>query len=68
MKGGMNVYAHAEALIPPIEGRIQGFWDPIPVSLDKEEVVIDIVGDDEEVDRPVSTFGASMSGNFDLDP
>ncbi|KAF2554795.1 hypothetical protein F2Q68_00014391 [Brassica cretica] len=34
MKGGMNDHAHAEALIPPIDKRIQGFWDPIPVSPD----------------------------------
>uniref|UniRef100_A0A0D3DJS6 Uncharacterized protein n=1 Tax=Brassica oleracea var. oleracea TaxID=109376 RepID=A0A0D3DJS6_BRAOL len=32
MKDGMKDHAHAEALIPPIDGRIQGFWDPIPVS------------------------------------
>ena len=25
MKGGMKDHAHAEALIPPIDGRIQGF-------------------------------------------
>ncbi|KAF3498973.1 hypothetical protein DY000_02052560 [Brassica cretica] len=30
MKGGMKDHARAEALIPPIDGRIQGFWDPIP--------------------------------------
>ncbi|KAF3542715.1 hypothetical protein DY000_02006338 [Brassica cretica] len=35
MKGGMKDHARAEALIPPIDGRIQGFWDPIPaVSID----------------------------------
>ncbi|KAF3601498.1 hypothetical protein F2Q69_00038026 [Brassica cretica] len=32
MKGGMKDHAHAEAIIPPIDGKIQGFWDPIPVS------------------------------------
>ncbi|KAF3602921.1 hypothetical protein F2Q69_00036198 [Brassica cretica] len=31
MKGGMKDHARAEALIPPIDGRIQGFWDPIPI-------------------------------------
>ncbi|KAF3489397.1 hypothetical protein F2Q69_00052938 [Brassica cretica] len=36
MKGGMKDHARAEALIPPIDGRIQGFWDPIPVSPDTE--------------------------------
>uniref|UniRef100_A0A0D3ASP6 Uncharacterized protein n=1 Tax=Brassica oleracea var. oleracea TaxID=109376 RepID=A0A0D3ASP6_BRAOL len=29
MKGGMKDHARAEALIPPIDGRIQVFWDPI---------------------------------------
>ncbi|KAF3570232.1 hypothetical protein F2Q69_00058716 [Brassica cretica] len=38
MKDGMKDHAHAEALIPPIDGRIQGFWDPIPVSPDTEGV------------------------------
>ncbi|KAF3542813.1 hypothetical protein DY000_02008426 [Brassica cretica] len=32
MKGGMKDHAHAETIIPPIDGKIQGFWDPIPVS------------------------------------
>ncbi|KAF3555394.1 hypothetical protein F2Q69_00012971 [Brassica cretica] len=32
MKGGMNDHAHAEALIPPIDRRIFGFWDPILIS------------------------------------
>ncbi|KAF2536516.1 hypothetical protein F2Q68_00021212 [Brassica cretica] len=30
MKDCMKDHTHAEALIPPIDGRIQGFWDPIP--------------------------------------
>uniref|UniRef100_A0A0D3E8G6 Uncharacterized protein n=1 Tax=Brassica oleracea var. oleracea TaxID=109376 RepID=A0A0D3E8G6_BRAOL len=34
MKGGMKDYAHAEALIAPIDGRIQGFSNPVPVSPD----------------------------------
>ncbi|KAF3495885.1 hypothetical protein DY000_02053239 [Brassica cretica] len=38
MKDGKEDHAHAEALIPPIDGRIQGFWDPIPVSPDTEGV------------------------------
>ncbi|KAG5384698.1 hypothetical protein IGI04_036168 [Brassica rapa subsp. trilocularis] len=33
MKSGMNKRAHAEALIPPIDERIQGFMDSIPVPL-----------------------------------
>uniref|UniRef100_A0A0D3BU01 Uncharacterized protein n=1 Tax=Brassica oleracea var. oleracea TaxID=109376 RepID=A0A0D3BU01_BRAOL len=28
MKGGMKDHAHAETLISPIDGRIEGFWDP----------------------------------------
>nr|VDC97074.1 unnamed protein product [Brassica oleracea] len=57
MKGGMNDYAHAEALISPIDGRILGFWDPIPVSPDTEEVATEAAGYDEEVDCPVDAFG-----------
>uniref|UniRef100_A0A0D3DJQ8 Uncharacterized protein n=1 Tax=Brassica oleracea var. oleracea TaxID=109376 RepID=A0A0D3DJQ8_BRAOL len=38
MKSGRNERAHAEALIPPIDERIQGFWDSIPVSPDTEEI------------------------------
>ncbi|KAF3567932.1 hypothetical protein DY000_02014311 [Brassica cretica] len=34
MKGGMKDYAHAEALIAPIDGRIQGFSNPVLVSPD----------------------------------
>ncbi|KAF3500272.1 hypothetical protein F2Q69_00042112 [Brassica cretica] len=67
MEGGMKVHAHAEALIPPIDMRIQGFWDPIPVSPDTEEVATEVAGDDEEVDRPTDAFGASMSGSFNFD-
>uniref|UniRef100_A0A0D3D4H6 DUF1204 domain-containing protein n=1 Tax=Brassica oleracea var. oleracea TaxID=109376 RepID=A0A0D3D4H6_BRAOL len=33
MKGDMKDHAHAETLISPIDGKIQGFWDPIPVLL-----------------------------------
>ncbi|KAF2568634.1 hypothetical protein F2Q70_00026235 [Brassica cretica] len=51
MKGGMNDHAHAEALISSIDGRIQGFWDPIPVSPDTEEVATEVAGYDEEVIR-----------------
>uniref|UniRef100_A0A0D3CH53 Uncharacterized protein n=1 Tax=Brassica oleracea var. oleracea TaxID=109376 RepID=A0A0D3CH53_BRAOL len=64
MMGGMKDHAHAEALIAPINGRIQGFWDPIPVSPDTVEVTTEFAGDDEEVDRPADVFGASLSGNF----
>uniref|UniRef100_A0A0D2ZR15 Uncharacterized protein n=1 Tax=Brassica oleracea var. oleracea TaxID=109376 RepID=A0A0D2ZR15_BRAOL len=67
MKSGMNDHAHAEALISPIDGRIQGFWDLIPVSPDTEEVATEVAGYDEEVDCPADAFGASMSGGFNFD-
>ena len=66
MKDGMKEHAHAEALIPPIDGRIQGFWDPIPVSPDMEEVATEVSGDDEEVNYPADAFGASLSENFNF--
>uniref|UniRef100_A0A0D3BGM0 Uncharacterized protein n=1 Tax=Brassica oleracea var. oleracea TaxID=109376 RepID=A0A0D3BGM0_BRAOL len=67
MEGGMKDHAHAEALVSPIDGRIQRFWDPIPVSPDTEEVTTEVAGDDEEVDCPADAFGVSMSGEFDFD-
>ncbi|KAF3501616.1 hypothetical protein F2Q69_00041064 [Brassica cretica] len=69
MKDSMTDHTHAEALISPIDGRILGFWDPISVSPDTEEVATEAAGYDEEVDCPADAFGASMSGgfNFDLD-
>ncbi|KAF3575313.1 hypothetical protein F2Q69_00058720 [Brassica cretica] len=67
MKDGMKDHAHAEALIPPIDGRIQGFWDPIPISPDTEEVAIEVAGDDEEVKYPADVVRASLSGNFNFD-
>nr|VDD36522.1 unnamed protein product [Brassica oleracea] len=67
MKGGMNDHAHAETLISPIDGRIQGFWDPIPVFPDMEEVATEVAGYDEEVDCPAYAFEASMSGGFNFD-
>ncbi|KAL0826011.1 hypothetical protein Bca101_049688 [Brassica carinata] len=67
MKGGMEDHAHAEATIPPIDGKIQGFWDPIPVSPDTVETTTDFSGDDEEVNFPVDAFGASLSGSFNFD-
>ncbi|KAF3504647.1 hypothetical protein F2Q69_00041911 [Brassica cretica] len=67
MKGGMKDHAHAETLIPRIDGKIHGFWDPIPVSPDTAETTTDFAGDDEEVNYPADTFGASLSGNFNFD-
>ncbi|KAF3516613.1 hypothetical protein DY000_02061217 [Brassica cretica] len=67
MKDGMKNHAHAETLIPPIDGRIQGFWDPVPFSLDTVEATTEFAGDDEEVNCPADAFGASLSGNFNFD-
>ncbi|KAF3534954.1 hypothetical protein DY000_02040703 [Brassica cretica] len=67
MKDGMDDHAHAEELIPPIDKRIQGFRDPIPVSPDTEEIATEVAGDDEEVDYRGDAFGASMSENFNFD-
>uniref|UniRef100_A0A0D2ZZI2 Uncharacterized protein n=1 Tax=Brassica oleracea var. oleracea TaxID=109376 RepID=A0A0D2ZZI2_BRAOL len=67
MKGGMKDHAHAEAIIPPIDGKIQGFWDPVPVSPDTVETATDFAGDDEEVNFPADAFGTSLSGNFNFD-
>ncbi|KAF2574577.1 hypothetical protein F2Q70_00003145 [Brassica cretica] len=64
----MKDYAHAEALIAPIDGRIQGFWDPVLVSPDTVETTTEFAGDGKEVDRPADVFGASLSGNFYFDP
>ncbi|KAG5393235.1 hypothetical protein IGI04_023198 [Brassica rapa subsp. trilocularis] len=59
MKSGMSYRGHAEALIPPIDEKIQGFWDSIPVSPDTEEVPTGFPDGGEEVDRPADAFGAS---------
>ncbi|KAF2568832.1 hypothetical protein F2Q68_00026597 [Brassica cretica] len=67
MKGGMKDHAHAETLISPIDGKIQEFWDPIPVSADTVETTTDFASDDEEVNYPADAFGASLSGNFNFD-
>uniref|UniRef100_A0A0D3BYF0 Uncharacterized protein n=1 Tax=Brassica oleracea var. oleracea TaxID=109376 RepID=A0A0D3BYF0_BRAOL len=60
-------HAHAETLIPPIDGKIQGFWDPFLVSPDTVATTTDFAGDDEEVNYPADAFGASLSGNFNFD-
>ncbi|KAF3583487.1 hypothetical protein F2Q69_00028409 [Brassica cretica] len=67
MKGGMKDHAHAEATIPQIDGKVQRFWDPIPVSPDTVETTTDFAGDDEEVNFPADAFGASLSGSFNFD-
>ncbi|KAF3599249.1 hypothetical protein F2Q69_00034228 [Brassica cretica] len=66
MKGGIKDHAHAETLISPIDGRIQGLWDPIPVSHDTVETTTEFVGGDEEVNYLADAFGASLSGNLTL--
>ena len=45
MKGGMKDHSHTEAIIPPIDGKIRGFWDPIPVSPDTVETTTEFPGD-----------------------
>ncbi|KAL0676765.1 hypothetical protein Bca4012_004746 [Brassica carinata] len=72
MSGLMNGCAHAESLVPPIEGRVRQLWDSIEVSEDTAEAGTG-VGDegsgvaDGEVDQPVSSFGISMSGFLDFE-
>uniref|UniRef100_A0A0D3CJD4 Uncharacterized protein n=1 Tax=Brassica oleracea var. oleracea TaxID=109376 RepID=A0A0D3CJD4_BRAOL len=61
MKGGMKDHAQAETLNSPIDGKIRGFWDPIPVSPDTVETTTDFAGSDEEVNYPADAFGASLS-------
>ncbi|KAF3503054.1 hypothetical protein F2Q69_00042583 [Brassica cretica] len=66
VRGMFSAYMTCMALIPPIDERIQGFWDSIPVSPDTEEVSTGFPDDGEEVDRPADAFGASLSGDFDF--
>ncbi|KAF3503049.1 hypothetical protein F2Q69_00042588 [Brassica cretica] len=67
-----NGCAHAESLVPPIEGRVRQLWGSIEVSEDTAEAGTG-VGDegagvaDREVDQPVSSFGISMSGCLDFE-
>uniref|UniRef100_A0A0D3D3P6 Uncharacterized protein n=1 Tax=Brassica oleracea var. oleracea TaxID=109376 RepID=A0A0D3D3P6_BRAOL len=67
MKGGMKDHAHTEATILPIDGKIQRFWDPIPVSPNTVETTTDFAGYDEEVNFPADAFGAFLSGSFNFD-
>ncbi|KAF2578094.1 hypothetical protein F2Q68_00005233 [Brassica cretica] len=67
MKDGMKNHAHAEMLIPLIDGRIQEFGDPVPVSPDTVEAMTEFAGDDKEVNYPADAFRASSSGNFNFD-
>ncbi|KAL0702368.1 hypothetical protein Bca4012_058490 [Brassica carinata] len=69
MEGFMSECAHAESLVPPIEGRVRKLWDPIKVSEDTVETGAgeNAEGVDEEVDQPVASFGISMSEFLDVD-
>ncbi|KAL0722734.1 hypothetical protein Bca4012_037333 [Brassica carinata] len=69
MEGLMSECAHAESLVPPIEGWVRKLWDPIEISEDTVEAVAgrNAKGVDEEVDQPVTSFGISMSGFLDVD-
>ncbi|KAF3488811.1 hypothetical protein F2Q69_00053827 [Brassica cretica] len=72
MSGLMNGCAHAESLVPPIEGRVRQLWDSIEVSEDTAKAGTG-VGDegagvaDGEVDQPASSFGIYMSGFLDFE-
>ncbi|XP_048601914.1 uncharacterized protein LOC125580798 isoform X1 [Brassica napus] len=72
MSGLMNGCAHAESLVPPIEGRVRQLWDSIEV-LEYTAEAGTSVGDegagvaDGEVDQPASSFGISMSGFLDFE-
>ncbi|KAL0864482.1 hypothetical protein Bca101_043600 [Brassica carinata] len=74
MSGLMDGCAHAESLVPPIEGRVRQLWDSIEVSEDTEEAgagvgdeVPGVTDGEGEVDQPVNSFGVSMSRYLDLD-
>ncbi|KAF3552743.1 hypothetical protein F2Q69_00015725 [Brassica cretica] len=62
MSGLMDGCAHAESMVPPIEGRIRELWEPITVSEDTTEAGADAVDKGGEVDQPADSFGVSMSG------
>ncbi|KAF3498640.1 hypothetical protein DY000_02053503 [Brassica cretica] len=58
---------HSKLSIKLYPRKPQGFWDPIPVSPDTVETTTEFAGDDEEVNYPSDSFGASFSGNFNFD-
>ncbi|KAL0864651.1 hypothetical protein Bca101_043769 [Brassica carinata] len=62
----MKDCAHAESLVPPIERRIWGLWDPIPVSPDTVEVATEADGGEDEVSYPAGEVGTSPSEDFVL--
>ena len=69
MSGLMNGCAHAESLVPPIEGRVRQLWDSIEVTAEAGTGVGDEGAGvaDGEVGQPTSSFGVSMSGFFDFE-
>ncbi|KAF3499810.1 hypothetical protein F2Q69_00040959 [Brassica cretica] len=62
MSGLMDGCAQAESMVPPIKGRIRELWEPIEVSEDTTEVGADAADKGGEVDQPMDSFGASISG------
>ncbi|KAF2619548.1 hypothetical protein F2Q68_00040956 [Brassica cretica] len=67
MSGLMDGCAHAESIVPPIEGRIRELWEPIEVSEDTTEAGADAADEGGEVDQPADSLGVSMSRYLDLD-
>ncbi|KAF3501904.1 hypothetical protein F2Q69_00041869 [Brassica cretica] len=67
MSGLMDGCAQAESMVPPIEGRIRELWEPIEVSEDATEAGVDAADKGGEVDQAADSFGASISGELDLD-
>ncbi|KAF3568045.1 hypothetical protein DY000_02014844 [Brassica cretica] len=62
--GLMNGCAHAESLVPPIEGRVRQLWDSIEVSEDTAETGTGVGDEGAEVaDGEV----VSLSGFFDFE-
>ena len=72
MSGLMNGCAHAESLVPPIEARVRQLCHSIEVSEDPADAGTGVADErarvaDGEVDKPVSSFGISMSGFLDFE-
>ena len=69
MSGVINGCAHAESLVPPIEGRVRQLWDSIEDTAEAGTGVGDEGAGvaDGEVDKPVSSFGISMFGFLDFE-
>lgn len=61
----MKDNAHAESLVLPIEERIWGLWEPIPVSPDTVEVATEADGGEVEATY-LTEFGTLSSDDFIL--